>query len=136
MIIKNEKLEFIAESIGNVMKSDFPIDLAFRIKKIYNKIEPSYKIYRQSKIELYKKYSLKDPDGNMIDDKGEKVTNGKIYRDLTKDVDFQEEIKNLDKVEIKIDEEPILLSQLSESHLKKINIKPADLEILDFIFKE
>lgn len=119
MKIKLETIVNNVENLKTLQKIEMPFKVAYKIKRLIDKLQPALKIYDEKRTELVKKY------GEPIDkdeEKGFQVIPEKLE-------DFYKELQEVVLVEEEIDFDPIKTEDLGD-------VKLAPNQIIDFVFED
>lgn len=117
MILKNKEIIDILNSIQSISKQKIPANLAWKILKIKNQLDPIMQSYAVKSFELKKMFSLKDENGKIvttqkngvflpvIDPNKSKDLNEKIIEKLNEENEVEIEllnIKDFENIEVNI----------------------------------
>jgi hypothetical protein len=116
-VIANPK---VREILLELIDSDIPIQASWKIKKMVYKFDEHHTMYKQSELDLIKKYAVLDTDGEML--VGEK---GEISVDPANMEKWTAEMTEL--VNVDIDMPTVSIKDFGN----KIDLKPKKLIILD-----
>jgi len=119
MILKNKEIFEILNSIQALSKQKISANLAWKILKIKNKLDPIMHDYALKSVELKKMFSLKDENGKIVtstqkngvvlpvvDPNKAKQLNEKIIEKLNEENEIEVELLSIDdfeKIEVSID---------------------------------
>lgn len=108
------------ESLSKLLNKELPIKTAYRLGRLYNIIKNELQQYNEHRNILIKKYG-KEKNGQILIDEQDKEAIEKFTKD-------NEELLS---VSIRIDYEPIAISDLGD-----IKLSPIDIGNLEIFFKE
>src|SRR5690242_13513656 len=108
-------------SLNILAETKFPTKVAYRIKRLTDKLNPMLKTYEEKRVELVKEYGTE-----VESEKGEKSTQ---VTDSEKIPVFLEKLNELRAVEEDVDFEPISVKELGA-----VEVAPKDL--LSWIFTD
>ncbi len=134
-------------SLTEVLQMELPVKISYWVAKIAKKLDKELKNYYEQRIKLIQKYGVAIEKEIEIEKNGKKVKEKQKTNDWKllpeNEVIFNKEHKELLKVEVKIDMEPVKLNDLEKikracPHCEKfledeIRIKPEILFLLDKI---
>lgn len=124
MILKLGEIPDLIKSMNNLIDKELPIKIAYKLKKMYQKLESEARIYEENRIKLLDKYGKKDDKGEFI------VENNKIIIPDDRKEDFLKEFEELQEIEVEFDFEPI-----KETEIKDLKISASDLMNLDKVIE-
>ncbi len=116
MKIKVSQIVESVESIKSIQEVKLPVKIAYRIKRLVDKLAPILKSYEEKRVDLVKEMGEETKDGQY------QVSADKIKA-------FMSKLGELQSVDEEIEFEPIKISEIGEA-----TIQAKDL--VDFIFSE
>lgn len=117
MKVKLSEIVNARQALQKMMTKELPIKTAYRLSKLVNAVNDELGNFEDQRKKLVEKYGEK---------KGEEVV---VPKDKAQD--FQKDMQELLDVEVKIDFDPISLSDIGE-----ISLSPVDITLLDSFIKE
>ncbi len=125
--LKLVELSSVVENAKYIIEeSNVPIKLAYKLTKLYKKLNTELEQLEETRIKLITKYAEKDEDGNVKQNEDNSVP---IMKDKLNE--FQTEVNDLFSMEIDIEFEPINIDDFGD-----INISPKHLIGLDIFIIE
>ena len=124
------EIKDIANAFNTIINNEISMQLSWQLSEILFEIIEKEKLYNHKHQEIVERCAEKDDKGQIIfteDKKGVKIQKDKIEK-------YTNLIKELNDINISLDESPILLKDLIKEEIK---ISPVNLYILrNFITKE
>jgi hypothetical protein len=113
------------QSLQNLVGMSLPISVSYKISKLINKSQPDLTIYEEKRVALVKEFGIEDPE----------TKNTTVQPDKLEE--FQAKIKELLEVETDINfADGKDFEKISIASLGNVQVTPADLVKLDWIFTE
>lgn len=103
MKIKLGQLKLSEDSLVKFSKQEIPVQMAFQISRVIQKVAPELQLLEQLRQQLVHKYGIEDKETGQIT-----VPESKVG-------EFTEEIKPLLEAEVELDFQKIPLSKIPES---------------------
>lgn len=126
MTLTNKKIVNDSMILMEISRKELPIKVSYALAKNISKIEKELDIYNSERQKLLDKYCIKDEHGeNKVDENNQL----KIQEEYLKD--WNQDIKELQNIELKIDIHKFKLEELNG-----YNMSPNELIAIDYMIEE
>ncbi len=123
--IKDEAFTKLLQRMG---RSQLPIQTAYKLKKIIDKINQENSTFESARLDLVKKYCEKDENGNPIAEKTDKGASYAKFTDENREL-YTKEYNELIQIEFEIPQIPL-------SELSSLSLSVAELNLIEGLIKE
>ena len=107
MQIKLKEIVNSEKAIKELIKIKFPIKTSYRIKRLFDKIQPDLDTFREKNLELFKKYGTHDSEKDIY------------LLDIPENIPtFNKEFSELVDLDVNLDFEKIKIDELSETEVE------------------